>query len=303
MHHQTVAVFTHAKAYSEHPHFDIVGCVDPDREARKKFMASWGISIGFDAYDLVDIPYDIVSICTPTILHATALEQALRSNCRAVWSEKPLTDNLQLSEKIVRSYAKHDRPLIINYPRRWAAGVHELRREIKSGHYGNLQNTVVYYTKGLLNNGSHALDVLQYLLGDLTADKCLSVGIEEIPGDPNLDVQLRTDTGQHVYLFGYNGNSFTLFEIHMVFDKGRVSLIDSGFDIQIQHIQPSERFSGYYGLGKAKAHSSGLDTAMLNALKNIYCHITNNEYLLSTGQTALSVQRLCFELKSMSSEF
>ena len=293
------SILTHAKAYHAHPNFDLVACVEPDLEKRQQFMNAWNIPLGFSSVNDLDCQIDVVSLCTPTPSHADILDQLLLMPRSLVWAEKPITNNLARSRHIVSCYEKAGRALVVNYPRRWAVEIQKLKMFFEQGNYGRFQKATVFYSRGLLNNGSHALDILEFLLGSLIPVRCLSIGAEDIAGDPNLDVQLMTQNEMPVYMFGCTAEAFSIFEIQMLFEHGRISLLDSGFDIKIEAVIDSPRFVNYRSLSEIKHYSSGLDTALLNSLHNIHGHLTNAEPLLSTGRSALTVHELCVQLQSM----
>ena len=295
------SILTHAKAYKAHPAFDLVACVEPDRSKLQEFMKAWDIPLGYSSVSDLDGHFDVVSLCTPTSSHADLLDQLLVLPNSVVWAEKPLTDNLERSRLIVENYEKAGRSLVVNYPRRWAIEIQKLQTSIKQLDYGNFQKATVFYSRGLLNNGSHALDLLEFFLGPLVPVRCLSIGNEDIIGDQNLDVQLTEDGNKPIYLFGCSANEYSIFEIQLLFDKGRISLLDSGFEIKIESVFDSKRFACYRNLSEIKIYNSGLDVAILNSLNNIHSHLLYSIPLLSTGRSALSVHELCVKLQSMAS--
>ena len=67
---------THAGAYTRHGGFDIVACVDPDANRRAAFMQRWGVAQGFDDIKAAAVaaPFDLISICSPTAVHASQID-------------------------------------------------------------------------------------------------------------------------------------------------------------------------------------------------------------------------------------
>lgn len=292
-------ILTHAKAYLRHPRFDIVGCVEPDREKRAKFMWTWEVPKGFSSLAEVDIDYDVASVCVPTQFHAETLEALLSSPARLVFAEKPLTDDLARSRAIVEAYRAAGKPLAVNYMRRWAPGLVKLKDDIASGRLGSFIKGTAWYTKGLLNNGSHFLDLATFLLGELRPVARLGGVNDGRVEDPTLDVMVRTDRDCPLYLLAANASAYTIFEADLLFADARLRLTDSGFHLVRQSVTRSERFSGYSVLGPAQDSDSGLGQAMLDAVDNIARHLGDGFPLASTGRTALAVQELCATLASL----
>lgn len=292
-------ILTHAKAYLRHPRFDIVGCVEPDREARAKFQWTWEIPKGFASLDEVDIDYDVASVCVPTEFHAEILEKLLASPVRLVFAEKPLTDDVERSRAIVEAYRAAGKPLVVNYLRRWAPGLVKLREDIAEGRLGSFIKGTAWYTKGLLNNGSHFLDLAGFLLGDLRPVARLGGVNDGRAEDPTLDVMVRTAHDAPLYLMAANANAYTIFEADLLFADARLRLTDSGFHLIRQTVTRSERFTGYSVLGPAKDCDSGLGQAMLDAVDNIARHLADGTPLVSSGRTALAAQELCAALAAL----
>ncbi|KIL97193.1 oxidoreductase domain protein [Paramagnetospirillum magnetotacticum MS-1] len=289
-------ILTHAKAYLRHPKFQMVGCVEPDREKRAKFMWTWEIPKGFASLADVDIPYDVASVCVPTQYHAETLEALLTGPARLVFAEKPLTDDLERSRAIVRAYREAGKPLAVNYLRRWAPGLIKLKAEIEAGRWGSFIKGSAWYTKGLLNNGSHFLDLAAFLLGDLRPVARLGAINDGRSDDPTLDVLVKTGHDAPLYLLGANANAYSIFEADLLFAEGRISLTDSGFHLVRRTVTRSSRFTGYSVLGPARGSDSGLGQAMLDAADNIARNLVDQTPLNSTGRTALVAQELCAAL-------
>ena len=295
----SASILTHAKAYKMHPDFELIACVEPDLIKRKNFMQYWDIPYGLSHVNELQGHIDVISLCTPTGTHADILDQLLSLPNSVVWAEKPITDNLQRSRAIITNYEKAGRSLVVNYPRRWAVEVQKLKSAIETSDYGNLQKALVFYSRGFLNNGSHAIDLLEFLFGSLVPVRCMAIGNLDIVGDQNIDVQLATQNNSHIYMFGCKADSYSIFEIQLMFDNCRISLINSGFEIKLETVIQNKNFAHYMCLSEPTIYNSGLDVAILNSLNNIHNHLLNSAPLLSTGSTALSVHELCVKLQSM----
>ncbi len=151
------AVLSHAGAYQRHSGFEIVACVEPDTECRDGFAKTWAVPAAFSNLDKcleADTPFDVASVCVPTANHGAILERLLDTEVKAVFCEKPLTDDVAGSERLIKAYAEAGVLLAVNYLRRWDPSVVALRHEIESGEWGQVRTAMGYYTKGVLNNGS-----------------------------------------------------------------------------------------------------------------------------------------------------
>ncbi|MBI3444902.1 MAG: Gfo/Idh/MocA family oxidoreductase [Magnetospirillum sp.] len=296
-------ILTHAKAYQRHPGFVLVGCVGPDPVRRAHFMRYWKIPKGFASLAEVDIPYDVASVCVPTQFHAVILEELLEGPARLVFAEKPLTDDAQRSLAIAEAYEKAGKPMAVNYFRRWASGFMELRAEINAGRWGRFLKGSAWYTKGLLNNGSHFIDLMTFLLGELRPVARLGKVADGRDDDPSHDVIIATAEGAPIHLLAADMNAFSIFEADLLFTGGRVTLTESGFHIIRRPVVASPRFPGYHVLGPGGSEDSGLTHAMLGAVDNIARHLADGTPLQSHCRSALAAQSLCATLADLPETF
>ena len=295
-------VLTHAKAYGLHDGFRAVACVEPDAQKRRAFQDRWEIPHGFAALDQVDVPFSVASCCVPTAFHAETLRALLARRPRLVWAEKPVTDDLDSAEQVVAAYDRAGISLCVNHLRRWAPGIVALKAEIAAGQWGNLQGGTGIYTKGLLNNGSHMLDLLAFLLGPVQPVACVQDVDEGRDDDTARTVIVAVDRAQ-IHVQGFDGRAFTVFELDLLFTGGRVTLTDAAFTVVRRPVEASAKFPGYQVLAAPSAQPAGLERAMLATLDNVHAHLTAGQDLASTGHTALAAQRLCAALSVLPAAF
>jgi len=135
---------------------------------------------------------DVVSICTPNGLHAPHSIQALEAGCN-VLCEKPLCISVADGIRMITAAEKAGKKLFVVKQNRYNPPVAFLKDLISSGKLGQLYSFQVncfwnrpaaYYTdwKGkkdldggtLFTQFSHFIDLLYWLLGDVSAVKTLS---------------------------------------------------------------------------------------------------------------------------------
>jgi predicted dehydrogenase len=291
---------THTGAYLRDGRFSVSACVEPDEERRRNFMRDWGIPLGFRSIDEATGSaqrFDVVSICSPTSHHEHDLIAAVGLKPRLVFCEKPVTESAARTEAVVTQYKAGGIGLAVNYTRRWDPVVADLRRGIEEKRWGRLRSVVGYYNKGLLNNGSHMLDLLRLLLGSL---RVAHVGIpvdDFSPDDPSVPVWLEAgDIPVHI-VCGHAGD-FALFELQLTFAGALVSMEEGGMFWRERPVAPSTAFSGYRTAGEGARREGGYRQAMLRSVDNIYGAVTRAQPLASDGDSALAAQRLCEEIRS-----
>jgi predicted dehydrogenase len=295
-------ILTHAGAYRQHPGFRVTACVDPDPMRRRAFMTYWNVSNGFDELDacLAAGPApDVVSVCSPTSSHAAALERLLASPVRVVFCEKPMTDDLATAQRLVQAYESAGKRLCVNYLRRWDPAMVTLRTEIESGQWGAVRSVTAFYTKGLCHIGAHMIDLLQFLLGPLSAKTVLRRHVDHTADDPTTDAVLATSEDAPVYLVGGDARDYARFEASIACQNGVIEIIDSGFRIRRRPVNDHRFFPSRAHLDAGATEETGLGTALARAVENLYTAATAAAPLASDGASALASESLCEHLANM----
>ena len=288
-------VMTHAHAYKKDSRTELVAFVDHNKSRATKAAQIWG----GNAYGDLDTMFkkeriDIVSICTPDESHADILKGCLLYRPKIVFCEKPLTTDFQIAKKIVKQYSDAGVLLAVNFARHWNPLIVDFKKQIKMDKYGKAINIVSVYTKGILHNGSHLIDILIYLFGDVS---------EAIPlagrqdwhnrNDPTLDVFLRFKNGARAHIVAADERRYSIFDIDIYFDNARFILEDFSDRIIEYRIRDSIKASGYRELYKTGMHKGGNKRLILDGIKNLVNALEGKEELECSGKNALSSQWVC----------
>jgi predicted dehydrogenase len=291
---------THAGAFTRDPRFRLAACVEPVAARRDAFMRRWAVPAGFDrvAEATAAGPFDIVSICSPTALHAEHIDAALALRPRLIFSEKPLTGSVSASAAVVERCRAQGVRLAVNHNRRWAPDIVALRDELRAGRWGRLRAAVGTYGKGVVNNGAHMVDLIHFLVGSPL--RLLWAGPPRHdfwPDDPTVPAALATPDGAIVHLATGDAGDFAIFELQLILSGGVVTLEDSGLSWRRRRAVDSPAFRGYRTLDRGDFASGAYAEAMRNALNNLYDSVSSNAPLASTGETALEAQRVCESIR------
>lgn len=292
--------FTHAGAYRRHGGFQLAACVDPDVERREAFKERWGVERAFadlgEALDAAD-RYDVVSICSPTWQHAADLRAVLAARPRLVFCEKPMTGDLAEAAALVTAFRDASILMAVNHTRRWDPEVTAFREALRVNAWGKVRSAVGYYNKGILNNGSHMIDLLHYLLGPLDIRAVDKAEIDFFEDDPTVPALLVSHDGVPVHLAIGSARDYALFELQLVTEKGVVAIEQGGFLWRERVALESPHFAGYRVVGEDARRVGGYGDAMLQAAVNIHDTLTKGCGLASTGESALAAQILCNEIR------
>ncbi|TCS62996.1 Gfo/Idh/MocA family protein [Varunaivibrio sulfuroxidans] len=295
-------ILTHAGAYRAHPEFDVVACVEPDSARRRAFMDYWAVPHGFatlDDYAQSAVRADVASVCAPTALHESMLMGLLDIGVTAVLCEKPLCADIADSRRVVDAYRDAGVGLLVNYLRRWTPGIVDLKKEIVAGRWGALQNAVGSYNKGILNCGSHMIDLLHFLIGPMTPRAVLRARAGLGPHDPTLDARLDAPGGAPVYLIGSDHRYFFTFELELTFENGRVAFEDLGRAVRVRTLSEDREFPQRRTLQRGAWRETGLGEAMARTVDNLYRHVRAAAPVACDGAAALDAETVCHRLIAM----
>ena len=291
----TRAPLTHAKAYRVHDNFDCVACVDSNLGQREKFKKCWSLDHSFSSIDeavSARVEVDVISICSPTYSHWEHLEQVLSLNPKLVFCEKPMHSDFLGANEIVNAYKRHNVHLMINYSRRFDPSISLFRKSITNGEFGDLRAISGWYNKGLLNNGSHLLDLLIFLFGNLSI-KYVGKAVHDFKlPDSSYPLILATNEGIQIALSCGNANDFALVELEFLFSNARVKMLNGGRQWSVESVIDDATFKGYKILGPVKVSEGKYMQVFKNALSNIYDCLSKQAELNSSAEDVLCVTQL-----------
>jgi len=292
----------HAKAFINHGGFELSGCVEPDAHKRVAFQKRWKITHGYESMQSVlanNLEFDVISICSPTQQHENDIQAAISNQPQLIFCEKPITPCVEDSLKSIKSCQDSGIKLAVNYSRRWSSQVDAFRQELINESWGQVRSVMGVYNKGILNNGSHMIDLLQCLVGPLQVQTVGKAIYDHWTEDPSIDCVLRTESGAPVHINVADARDYAIFELQIITEKGVISIEDGGSTWRLRKAQPSTDLDGYQFLNQGETTHQLQSDAMTNAVANIWEALAYNKPLLSDGSNALKAQLVCEQIKQM----
>jgi predicted dehydrogenase len=295
---------THAGAYWRHGGFRLVACVEPDAVRREAFMQRWLVEKGYPTIDAAAAagPFDVVSLCSPTALHAAHIAAILPLHPRLLFCEKPVSGSAAETAAAVEVCASAGMKMAVNHNRRWSPDIVRLQGELKAGAagaaspWGAVRSAIGIYNKGVLNNGSHLVDLVQMLLGPLELLAAGAPVFDHWKDDPTVPALLQTTGGIPVTLNVAHAADYAVFELQLLTERGLVAIEDGGAGWRVRRVIGSPHFKGYAVLDAGQRQAGEYHASTLAAVGNIHAALTQGAPLASTGETALAAQRLCEQI-------
>ena len=169
-------ILTHAKAVSLDKDFKLVAGVDPNKNKRDIFEKKYK-TITFPSISEVNLSekIDFCIISCSTEYHFASLKEVISVfHPSVILCEKPFTGAEDTAQQIIDLCSKLNIDLFVNYFRRFDASTLQIKDIIDESKDNNIFASV-FYPKGLLHNGSHFFNLLEFWLGDYIRGSSLSV--------------------------------------------------------------------------------------------------------------------------------
>jgi len=289
-------VLTHANACWQNPSIELNGFFDININNFSLACNKWlDIKPG---KEFKPFESDIYIIANNTITHKDSLLKVLEYNPELVIAEKPLGNNLAECQEIVNAYKKANVPLVVNYTRRYSLGFQQQYTKLKCLFGGKIkaQSAILHYDRGLVRDGCHGIDLINWFLGDVISCKRLSDYdiIDHEADDPTFGVLLETENCPHVIMLPSDGRHYSKFEFDIWHELGRVRFVEYGQIIEETPRKIEDTYGGgveYFSLSKPVYTNSSLTKSMSVLYDNVVSYLDDPEHtnLLCTGENALQV--------------
>lgn len=260
-------ILTHAHAYAVHKDTELVAVCDPILENRYSFVKIWGQDIRhYDSFQtlLASQSIDIVSICSPTDFHFEAMVLALKdTNIKTIICEKPFVQTQEELDQLKILMHIHPKKILLNFMRRFDPSIQRLRLLIESKSLGKVLGFNGKFTKGIYHNGSHMLELIEHLCGDITSLE--SRNLTKVEGDFYGNFNLSCSDIQGV-IQNFSGENYALFELDIILSKGRILIKDSGHTIEVETVEPSQKYKNYFNLKKTRTFDDTMSRNLYNTI-------------------------------------
>ncbi len=219
---------THIGAIQHNRDLELVGLYDIDymKMAATKQLFGLNEAVIFSNYTemLREKRPDIIAIATPPETHLKILEDVINLSPESVIIlEKPVSVNYVEAQSFYLRNQGRLRQVIINHERRFSNNYIYVKKKIDSGFFGKLLSVSakLFFGKNrsiddiLLDDGTHMIDIIRHLIDD-------DIFFETITGDDTTNyINFKTPKCIGVIEIG-NGRDYLLFEIDLIFNKGRI---------------------------------------------------------------------------------
>lgn len=290
-------ILTHAHGYRACEGFEFVGFVDQDLAKAEAASTQWGGTASDSIDKLLDLqPIDVVSICLPDELHYSTLVALAAKPVKFIFLEKPAVTTAAEADVVSTLFGESQIRVQVNYTRRFVPEIRRVREAIRSGIYGAFLTGTGYYGKGLLHNGSHMIDLLQFLVGDVGEVTKISEVADFYDQDPSVSALLAMRSGGIFHLCHIDCRKFHVFELDLTFEQKRIRIRELGTVIEEYSVGDNRVFEGYRTLNKDAEYPTEHSKAIYHAIANIRDNLDRNEPLVCTLEESLETVKTCLRI-------
>ena len=287
---------SHLKSFYHHPNFRITYLIDKDIEklemAKRKYLG--GIKYIRSIEEIETMPEVFVLASIPSVNLNMFKRLKDHPEIKLFLIEKPFwSKSLDFS-----NLTKFSEKCVINYPRKFIPFFQNLKKHVSDNVYGKAISAHIYYSKGLRNNGSHLIDLMNYLFNNtLNTDELhvFNTTFDCLENDPSISFTTKyshNGISFPVVFQALNEKLFSLIEIDFFFEKRRFRVYDFGEKIEIYQVEQDPIFKNYKNLKSYKTaltnmNKYGMDVCneLLTILKSDKQNISTlvNEYNIFKG--------------------
>lgn len=243
---------SHAKSFYDHPLFDLQFLIDIDTQKLELAKKRFGAGVNYlKSVDQINILPEILVLSSLSEVNLNIFKLLKdNQNIKLFLIEKPFW-TASISDEQFLPYSSK---CFINYFRKYLPFFQNLRKEIKSNAFGLPISCHIWYSKGLRNNGSHLIDLCNYLFDssfNLDSTRITDVLNDYRDNDPTVSFSIKYNIegkGFPVLFQAADERLFSLIEVDLLFEKSRFKITDFGGKIEISKVEKDPVFPGYKNL-------------------------------------------------------
>ena len=292
------ACATHAEALRRHRSFDWIGAVDIAPEARRVAQERWQVPEIAERPDELASANDIevAVIASPPEGRLEIIDAF--PNLKAVLVEKPLGATVAAGEKFLEACRQRKVVVAVNLFRRYDEDLAALAAGGLQQRVGKPMAAFVTYGNGLLNNGTHLIDLVHMLLGRTVRVQAISPSTAfvegPLPGDLNFAFSMELDTGLTVLGAPVQFSAYRENALDIWGTQGRLQLVHEGLTEVLSPVGDNRALTGSHEVrhDEAQARTTSLGSALLRVYDNLAAALSSGEAVKCSGEQGLAAARV-----------
>lgn len=283
---------SHAQVLATHPELDWGAVVDADPAVAEAVRRRWGVARGGTRLVEVCEGYapEIAVLATPPEERLSVLSEL--PSVRAVLVEKPLGRDEPAARRFLDACRERQILVQVNLWRRADDRLRDIRARL-GDLLGEVQTAFVTYGNGLHNNGTHMVDAVRMLLGEVASVRSVPESLRDahgpIVGDVHVAATLVLRTGVTVHLAPLDFRAYRENGLDLWGTRARLTVFQEGLVTSLHEVRENRAMSGEREIASDESVrlEPGCGTAFLRIYDNLLAAIAGREELVSDGESAL----------------
>lgn len=301
---------THYAAVKDNNKFDFDTVVDVNQQVLNYAQESLNVAYGVTHVRAVPDPesVEIVVLTCPPSVNKTDILRAF-PNLKGAVVEKPLGMDLTDSLELESFVEKNNIQAQVAYLRRSDHFLIGLQNDGLEGLIGSPIKADITYGNGLRNNGSHLIDLVRMLLGDVDEimfARTTNVASTILKDDQNITSFFRLNSGVDVSIQPVDFNYYRENSLDIWGTEGRLVLSQEGSYFQYWKVTKSRFGEDYKGeIDWARPDEIGqtnLGYSLSKMYSNLLDSIEGNNSLLSPLSSAMKTESVILEIINMAGQ-
>lgn len=289
---------THFRAFLKSDKFILKAVSDINGDILKIIGKEFGVSTYTDYRKMLEEnELDVIIIAVNDELHYEILKELTTYRPKLVFCEKPLALDYKHVKEICRLYKKKRIHLQINFTRRFLREFAEINEILRTESLGQIESVTFYYSRGLIHNASHYLDLVNWYIGE-TEKNLIKVSVKKgiSRKDETVSFDMIFKNGKEVRFIGLSPSRLSFAEIDIAGTKGRLKF-NYRNEIEKYTVTENRKYKGYYEYKLTECKPVKFENAIPNAAENIYNVLEGKDTLKSPGTNSLKIFELINRIK------
>lgn len=285
-------VLSHAGALNVCPETNLIAGVDISNSRRNTFRKLYSAQTFNSVAELLNhLRPDLIVLSTDTETLITLANEVLNTySPKIILIEKPISLNIELVENLIIRCEALGVKLFVNYTRRSSPAFENVKNLISNNTFMGPFVGTGWYTNGILNNGSHLLNLLEYFFGEIE-DFSNARKIKARAQDCDLQVNVKFRNCE-IILQPLPIDNYSTFKFDLFGVNGQLSL-GPGFEgftwveAEFDKVHPDLRTLS----GSKTQIDSDMQFAQLHVVESLVGKMRGTNQNLCTGREGLSTLR------------
>ncbi len=288
---------THAQALRDHTAFNWRAVVDADPAARAAARERWGVPQVVPSVEDLSEPSSIrvAVIATPPASRPAVLDAL--PNLEAVLVEKPLADNLTAAGRFLDACRRRGIHVAVSLPRRYDPLFRDLSNGGLEKRIGRPLSVFGIYGNGLRNNGTHLVDLVRMLLGEIVLVQAIvNSAVEKeglIQGDTDVAFGCRLTAGPAVMIAPVSFCRYREIGLDMWCEHGRLQILHEGLTVVESARGPCRALSDAFEIihEQARVQTTDFGLSLYRIYENL-AEVLDGGQSCCSGDEALATMRV-----------